>query len=209
MAERQPGGESGSRPQPQRTATGRSRAADDPRTATGRSHAPDGPRTVAPARRGELVSGVCALALLVALLGFAWFGADGVPHPALAQPRQYALGAFATLGPVAILALVSALVALGSLAAHIAAGSRGAHTASAALVALLGGASALALLYRVLVALPQPRRVVDAKLGAVIGLLAAIGLWLGAIESLRARRAPARRPPARRTVTPERLPEAR
>jgi hypothetical protein len=165
-------------------------------------------RGVIPARRGELVSGVCAVVLVVTLLVFAWYGADGVPHPALAQPRQYALGAFATLGPLAILALASALVALALLAAHIAAGSRASHTASALVLTLLGGASALGLIYRVLIVLPQPRRVVDAKLGAVIGLMAAIGLWLGAIESLRARRVPARRGPSAR-VRARREPSAR
>jgi len=150
------------------------------------------PRAVAPARRGELFSGVCALALIVALVAFAWFGADGVPPQALAQPRQYALGAFSALGPVAALALTSAVLALSSLVLHTLGGSQGARSFSAWLVALVGGASAAALTYRVLIALPQPQRVVEAKLGAIIGLLAAIGLWLGAIETLRGRHAPSR-----------------
>jgi hypothetical protein len=53
---------------------------------------------------------------------------------------------------------------------------------------VLGTVTAAALVYRVLVALPAPAQVVDQKLGAFLGLLCALGIAYGGLESRRAER---------------------
>jgi hypothetical protein len=55
-------------------------------------------------------------------------------------------------------------------------------------VAALGTLTAVLLVYRVLIDLPNPSSVVDAKLGAFLGLLFAIGIALGGCESIREER---------------------
>jgi hypothetical protein len=44
------------------------------------------------------------------------------------------------------------------------------------------------LVFRVLIVLPSPDRVVDQKLGAVLGLLASLGIAYGAYEAVREQR---------------------
>jgi hypothetical protein len=149
------------------------------------------------APESELLVAVCGLVLLIALLGLRWFGADGVPRPALAQPPEYSLGTFAPLGAIAWLALATALGALASVWLHASGRIRVSRRVTGLVLALLGGSTSVLLIWRVLIALPDERRVVDAKLGAIVGLLCAVGIWMGAIGSLRPRRAPRRGPGTR------------
>jgi len=59
-------------------------------------------------------------------------------------------------------------------------------------VAVLGGLTAVMLGYRVLIDLPDPSRVVDQQAGAILGLLGALVIALGGLESTRAHAARAR-----------------
>ena len=56
-------------------------------------------------------------------------------------------------------------------------------------LAALGALSAVLLVYRVLIVLPSPTRVIDQKLGAFLGLLCALGIAWGGYEAIREQRA--------------------
>jgi|SRR5579875_1037651 len=150
-------------------------------------------RPGARAPAGELLSLLSALALLVSMFALKWYGADGVPRQPMAQPPQYSLDGFSALSGVRWLMLATVLAALASVAVHLGQRSHGAQTNTALPLAVLAGTTSLALIWRVLVDLPVPAAVDEAKIGALVGLLAAIGVWLGAIASLRERRHPAPR----------------
>jgi hypothetical protein len=47
-----------------------------------------------------------------------------------------------------------------------------------------GAITSLLLFYRVLISLPEPSRVIDQKLGAVLGLACALGIALGGLEAI-------------------------
>jgi hypothetical protein len=89
--------------------------------------------------------------------------------------------------------LVTICVAIGSAVLHVSQRGHGTQTDTSLLVTTLGGATAALVAYRVLISLPQPNAVVDQKLGAVLGVLAALGIAFGGFESLREERAHARR----------------
>ncbi len=169
---------------------------------------------------GELLSAASALLLLVLLSATSWYGTVSLPRGTNHAGRQSAASAWTELSDVRWLLALTILAALGSVAIHVSQRSHGAQTDTSAVVATLGTLSAISLFVRVLVALPAPGTVVDAKLGADLGLLAAVGIALGGIESMRARRRlPAPRPagrasgpgprrPAATAPTPARSPEA-
>jgi hypothetical protein len=54
---------------------------------------------------------------------------------------------------------------------------------------VLATVTAASMIVRVLIDLPSPDQVVDQKLGAVLGVIAALGVALGAYESVREQRA--------------------
>ncbi len=137
--------------------------------------------------RGELVSGVSALVLLVLTLAVPWYGVDGIPGRTGAGKAGTQTG-WAGLADVRWLILFTVLLALATLAVHAIGPAR--QTVAALRLALLGlaWATALFLVVRVLIALPSSDKVVDQKIGALLGLLAALGLALGATEAVREQR---------------------
>ncbi len=105
--------------------------------------------------------------------------------------------------------VLTAIVAVGAIALRISQRQHGRQTDTGRLVTALGLLCSALLIYRVLIVLPSPDKVLDQKLGALLGLGCALGIALGGHESIRERRSrmatishrPGRRP------TP-RLPEA-
>jgi hypothetical protein len=146
-------------------------------------------------RRGELISTISALALLVLMFGFAWYGTAGVPGR---SPTQAAASGsengWDALHIVRWLMVATIVAALGSVALHLSQRRHGSQTQTGAAVTLLGAVTAALVTYRVLIGLPSPHVVVDQKLGAVLGVLCALGIAVGGFESLREERALARRP---------------
>lgn len=137
--------------------------------------------------RGELVSGASALALVVLTFVVPWYGVDGIPgRPGTGRAGTQTGWEGLTDGRWLI--LLTVLVAFAVLAVHAAAPAR--HTVAALRLALLalGWATALFLVVRVLIDLPSSDQVVDQKLGALVGLLAALGLAFGATEAVREQR---------------------
>jgi hypothetical protein len=86
--------------------------------------------------------------------------------------------------------------------------SHGKKTDTSLPVAALGTLTAVLLAFRVLIDLPSPDRVVDQKLGAYLGLLAAVAIAYGGYESIREQRARVRAAMYRHRSRPRVAPEA-
>ena len=156
---------------------------------------PDAPRAARPARAprpgagrvhvGELMSAVCALALLVILFATEWYGVAGVPDPSAARPALSGVeSGWNGLPVVRWVILLTVLVAVGSVILHASQRGHGNRTETGLAVFALGVLTSLLLIYRVLIALPSSEKVLDQKLGAVLGLGFALGIALGGHESL-------------------------
>jgi hypothetical protein len=148
---------------------------------------------------GELVSATAALALLVLVFAAKWYGVAGVPDPSAARPAiSTAINGWQGLPVVRWVILLTIIVAVGSVLLHLSQRTHGATTDTSRLVTVLGVIASVALIYRVLVALPSSDRVIDQKLGAVLGLGCALIITLGGRQSILEQRAPGARPAPRR-----------
>lgn len=143
--------------------------------------------------RGELTSAVSALGLLALMFLAKWYGVAGVPDPSAARPAiSSAENAWNGLSIVRWVLLATIVAALGSVILHASQRSHGTRTDTSPVVVTLGSLSSLLLLYRVLIELPQASKVIDQKLGAVLGLACALAITLGGFESIREQRTQAR-----------------
>lgn len=148
---------------------------------------------------GELTSVVSALALLAVMFLTKWYGVAGVPDPSAARPAiSTAENAWNSLTIVRWVMLITILAALGSVLLHASQRSHGTRTDTSRALLVLGSLTSSLLLYRVLIALPDASRVIDQKLGAVLGLACAIGIALGGWESVSEQRTVAQTRPRRR-----------
>jgi hypothetical protein len=136
--------------------------------------------------RGELVSASSAVLLLVVMFAMAWFGVDGIPGRT--ARLVYAVNAWHGLTLLRWLMLVTIGAALATVPLHFSQRNHGARTETGLLVTGLGTATAVGLIFRVLIVLPSSQQVVDQKLGAFLGLLCALGIAYGGLESLREER---------------------
>ena len=115
-----------------------------------------------------------------------WYGVAGVPDPSAARPAvSTAENAWDGLTLMRWVMLRMILAALGSVVLHASPArardpDRHQPDRPRARRADLG-----LLIYRVLIVLPQADRVIDQKLGAVLGLACALGIALGGVESVR------------------------
>jgi hypothetical protein len=134
---------------------------------------------------GELTSSVSGVLLLVVLFATEWYGVAGVPDPSAARPAvSGAESGWTGLSLIRWVVLVTALAAIGSVILHASQRRHGTKTDTSRLVAGLGSLTALLLIYRVLIVLPAGAKVIDQKLGAVLGLVCALGVALGGYESI-------------------------
>jgi hypothetical protein len=145
---------------------------------------------------GELLSASSAVALLIAMYALKWFGVDGVPGrtPSLA----WAVNAWHALTVVRWVMLLTIAVALAAPLLHATQRSHGVKTSTSGAVLALGLLTSVLLIYRVLIDLPSSNRVLDQKLGALIGVLCALGIALGGCEAVREDRAARDAPAAHR-----------
>jgi hypothetical protein len=156
-----------------------------------------------------MISAGCALALLILLLATAWYGVAGVPDPTYARPAVSGTETgWGALPVVRWVIVVTAIVAVGTVVLRISQREHGRQTDASRLVTTLGLICSALLIYRVLIVLPSSDKVLDQKLGALLGLACALGIALGGHESIverRSRPATIRHRPRRRP-TP-RLPD--
>lgn len=146
--------------------------------------APAGPRI----RIGELISAASALMLAAIMFGLEWFGAVGLPR-SRRSGIETAENAWHMLTVTRWFMLAAIAVALGSVVLHATQRSHGTKTDTGRVTAAVGTITAALLAYQVLIDLPGSSSVVDIKIGAYLGLLAAIGVALGGWDSVREERA--------------------
>ena len=140
--------------------------------------------------RGELTSAFSALALLVLMFAAAWYGVDAIPGAnSTSSAAASAENAWHGLSVIRWLMLATVLVAFGAVAIHARNPSRVAVARVRLALLALSTVTAAAVTFRVLIELPSSDRVVDQKLGAVLGVLAALGIAYGAYEAVREQRA--------------------
>jgi hypothetical protein len=139
--------------------------------------------------RGELTSALSALLLLILMFATKWYGVAGVPDPSAARPAiSTAENAWDGLAIVRWVMLLCILAALGSVVLHASQRSHGTRTDTSLAILALGGLTFALLFYRVLLVLPQASKVIDQKLGAVLGLTCALAITLGGVESVHEQR---------------------
>ena len=139
--------------------------------------------------RGELISALSAVLLLGLMFAVAWYGVDGIPgRPDSRGGAAGAETAWQGLSVVRWLMLLTVILAFATLAVH--AGRPARQVVAAVRLALLGVATidAVVVVIRVLIDLPSPQRIVDQKLGAVLGVVAALGIAFGAYDAVREQR---------------------
>ena len=145
-------------------------------------------------REGALIAAGSALALLVLMFAAKWYGVDEIPGRVATRTQvTHAINAWHALSLVRWLMLATIVVAVGSVLLHGSQRSHGSKTNTGPLVAVLGVITAVVLIDRVLIDLPSSNAVVDQKLGAILGLLAAIGIAIGGYESMLEERARSKR----------------
>ncbi|MEA2197938.1 MAG: hypothetical protein QOJ25_1989 [Solirubrobacteraceae bacterium] len=146
----------------------------------------------------ELIAAAGAVLLLVALLFLKWFGVGGaVGRFAPRAETTASVGAWHALTIVRWLALLTVVVALLPLLVRLGQRWLGVPRRIHAAVAAFGGVTALLLSYRVLIDLPDPSRVVDQKAGAILGVVGALVIAVGGVESMRGQEVHSARPEAR------------
>ncbi|HET6865647.1 MAG TPA: hypothetical protein VFH80_06975 [Solirubrobacteraceae bacterium] len=153
--------------------------------------APSSPPAATPRIRvGALVSATSALALLVIMFATEWYGVAGVPDPSAVRPAvSTAENAWHGLTVTRWVLLATIVASVGAVVLHASQREHGNKTDTSLIVAALGALSAALLVWRVLIVLPAPNRVIDQKLGAFLGLLCALGIAWGGYEAIREQRA--------------------
>jgi hypothetical protein len=136
--------------------------------------------------RGALLSAGSALALLVLMFAFAWYGVDGIPGSPSAHRVVWTENAWDALTVVRWVMLIAAAAALAAPLLQIYGSPRLSNRDIAGLVLALGALTSLLLIYRVLIELPSSSSVADQKIGAVLGLASALGIALGGWDAFAA-----------------------
>lgn len=136
---------------------------------------------------GERLAAVSAVALLVVMFAFKWFGVDGIPGRT--RSLVWTEDAWNGLTLIRWVMLLTILVAAASPFLHATQRTHGTKTSTSMAVATLGSLTSLLVIYRVAVELPASNQVVDQKLGAYLGVLCALGIALGGWEAVREERA--------------------
>jgi hypothetical protein len=156
--------------------------------------APASPQTAPRIHVGELISAASALILVALTFLLEWYGLAGNPGPTAARAEvSTAENAWQALTLTRWLLLLTILVAIGSVFLHASQRSHGAKTDTGFVITALGSVTAAVLVYRVLIVLPDSGKIIDQKIGAYLGLLAAIGVAYGGFESMREERSRGRR----------------
>ncbi|MGH2875061.1 MAG: hypothetical protein ACRDLV_02295 [Solirubrobacteraceae bacterium] len=136
-------------------------------------------------RAGEVGAAIAAVALLAVMVLTSWYGVAGVPDPSYARPAVSTVeSGWDGLSDVRWVIVATAVAAVGSLLLHATQREHGVETDTGRVVAALGSLSAALLAYRVLVSLPGGGKVLDQKLGALIGLALALAIAWGGWETI-------------------------
>jgi hypothetical protein len=136
------------------------------------------------------MSAASALLLLVLMVGVAWYGVDGIPgRPGSPSRVTGAETGWQAMTDLRWLVLLTVILAFAVLVVHAARPTRQAVAGLRLALLVTASATALALIVRVLIDLPSSERVVDQKPGAILGMVASMGIAYGAGEAVREQRA--------------------
>jgi hypothetical protein len=137
-------------------------------------------------RGGELIAAAAAVSLLVLLLVSPWFGLSGrLGRTASELGVPVTINGWHGLPTLRWLLLITIIAAV-ALAYFQAARSAPALPASLSMIVLvLSVLSTVGIIYRVLISVPGPDSLGEARWGAFLGLVAALVLNYGAFRSLR------------------------
>jgi FtsH-binding integral membrane protein len=135
-------------------------------------------------RLGEIVAGVSGVLLLVFMFALPWYGlTSNLRETAanLGQPTSW--NGWNGLETLRWLLLVTIVAALALAYFQAVREGPAIPLTLSVIVTLLGGLSTVALIYRVLINSPAPT--LDQRVGAYLGLVAAIGITYGGYKSMR------------------------
>jgi hypothetical protein len=137
-------------------------------------------------RQGEAIVGVAAVVLLVVLFALPWYGlTGGIGRAAATLGLPTSVNGYHGLTTLRWLILVTVVA---GLALTYFQGSRSAPALPVSLsviVTTLGVLTSLCLIYRVLISLPGPDSLIEARAGAYVGLACALAVAYGGYRSLR------------------------
>jgi hypothetical protein len=138
------------------------------------------------AGRGALLSAGCALALLGLMFALAWYGVDGIPGSPNAHRVVWTENGWDGLTAVRWVMLITIVASIAAASPYARLGGRLSRRDIGGLVLALGSLTSALLIYRVLIELPSSSAVADQKLGAVLGLAAALGIVIGGWDTFTA-----------------------
>jgi len=137
-------------------------------------------------RRGEWLAGAGAALLLAFMFLLPWYGLSGSAGATAARSGgSTSLNAWHSLTTLRWLMLVTIVAALSLVFFQATRRAPALPVSLSVIVTVLGGLTALALIYRVLINAPGPDSLLDARIGAFLGLVGACALAFGALASLR------------------------
>jgi hypothetical protein len=130
-------------------------------------------------RPGEIISGAGGVLLLVLLFGVPWYGVKSTVG------RTTTITGWDALTTLRWLLLVTIVVAVALAYFQATRSAPAIPVTLSVILTALGLLSSLALIYRVLINVPGSDSVVDAKVGAYLGLAVALAILYGGYTSLR------------------------
>ena len=137
-------------------------------------------------RRGEVVAGAGALILLALMFLAPWYGLSGeLARTASAFGASTSVDAWNGLSVLRWLMLLTIIAGLGLAILQGTQRAPALPVSFSVIATVLGALTVLALIYRVLINVPGPDSVIDARAGAYLGLITACVLTGGAFRSLR------------------------
>jgi hypothetical protein len=151
-------------------------------------------------RRGEMVAGVAAVVLVVLMFAASWYGREGSSaRSAAGFGLPTTIDGWNSLPTLRWLMLLTVVASLALVFAQATRRAPALPVSLSVIVIALAVLNTLCLVYRVLIAVPDPGYPVGARAGAYLGLACSIVLTYGGYRSLREEDRP---DPARNAAIP-------
>jgi hypothetical protein len=137
-------------------------------------------------RPGEIIAAASAVLLLVFMFGLPWYSVKpGLPAAGSAHAVSTKLSGWQGLTDIRWLILVTIIAALALAYSQATRRSPAIPVSLSVIVTVLALLTTLALIYRVLINVPGSDSLVEARVGAYLALLSALGILYGGFTSMR------------------------